>query len=183
MTHPIRLLFPACLLCIAVTSNCFAQRTPQTGVIVGASESAEMAQRVLQYELMLGYELKPTLAVCVDEVFMKSWMLPGKTETQLSNKGVERVRRRLEICQAGVPGNDQDFRLTAEMRMSMEARLKAAQALELSKKSAKDCIEKSNTQEHFKACLTNAFASAPNENLWTRWLTLFERRTTVASIK
>lgn len=183
MKQPMGFLFPACLLCIAVTSNCFAQPTTHVGAVVGASESAEMAQRVLQYELMLGYELKPTLAVCVDEVFLNNWMLPGKTETQLSDKGVERVRRRLEICQAGVPGNDQDFRLTAEIRMSMEARLKAAQALELSKKSAKDCIEKSNTQDSFKACLTNVFASAPSESLWTKWLTLFERRTTVASIK
>jgi hypothetical protein len=178
-----RHLFPACLLSIAVSANCFAQPMPQTGVVVGASESAVMAQRVLQYELMLGYELNPTLAICVDEVFMNSWMLPGNAETQPSDKGVERVRRRLEICQAEVPANDRDFRFAAEIRMNLEARLKAARALELSKTPAKDCLEKSKTQEAFQACLTDAFNVAPSESLWLKWLALFERRPTVAALR
>ena len=185
----VKSFFPACLWLFFLSCNCHAQANLPQDVIANASDPGEVVQRVLQYELVIGYELEAKLAACVDEELQKTWMLPEKAEAELSNKAIERVRRRLEICQAGgkaIPnagGSPGDYRLTTEMRSSLESQLKAARALELSKKPAKDCLAKSDTTENLKACLNAALASSPSESVWSKWLVLFERRTAIASIK
>src|ERR1035437_8306193 len=92
---------PAGLFCLTLMANCFGQAVPVSSTVVDEVQSLEMAQRVLQYELMLGSDLNSNVAVCVDEGIVHAWMVPEKADAQVSGKALERVRRRLETCQAG----------------------------------------------------------------------------------
>ena len=172
----------ASLLCLALMVDCFAQTVPPDASDADASQSTEMALRVLQYELIVGVELDSQLAVCVDTELHNAWMLPEKAQTELSAKAVERVRRRLEICQAGAQSQAKDLRLAAEIRIGMEAQLKAARALELSKNSARNCLNKTQTQDTYKDCMTAALPVASVQFHWPRWLALFNRRTSLVAM-
>lgn len=172
---------PVSLLYLSLMGNCYAQTTPTNSTEVDAAQSTELTLRVLQYEVMLGSELGSTLAVCVDEGLQNAWMLPEKAQTEFSGKAVERIRRRLEICQAGAGSQTKDLRLAGEIRIVMEAQLKAARALELSKNSARSCLSNSQMQDSYKACMATVLPVVPSEFQWTRWLALFERHTSFAA--
>ncbi len=174
--------FPASILCVTLVSNCFAQSAPPTASEIEASLSSGMAQRVLQYELLLGSELDASIAVCVDEELKNTWMVPAKPEVELSAKAIERVRRRLEICQAVSGTHSQQKRLSAEIRRTMELQLIAARALEVPKSLAQSCIAKSQSKDDFKTCLTRAKEMNPSDNEWFKWSTLYDRRAYFAAI-
>ncbi len=170
------------LLSLLLTIGCNAQTNPSIETEVETSQITEMAQRALQYEIMLGAELSPTLAVCVDERLRNVWMLPEKAETELSAKAVGRVRRGLEVCQASADSQSKDLRLSAEIRHGMEAQLIAARRLELTRMSARNCLGKSHTQDTYKECMVIALPATLSEYQWPKWLTLFHRRTSLVAL-
>jgi hypothetical protein len=164
--------------------NCNAQTALPIDAVVDASLTSGMVQRVLQYELMLGSELESRLAVCVDEGLGSTWMIPEKLETEVPAKAIERVRRRLEICQAvsGTRSQDMTMRLAAGIRLSMESQLMAAHALELSKSLAQSCLTKSQSQEVFRICMTKALQMNPGNIQFSKWMTLYDRRANFAAL-
>jgi hypothetical protein len=170
------------LLCLVLTICCTAQTVPSYESEIETSRATEMAQRALQYEMMLGVDINSTLAVCVDERLHDVWMLPEKAETELSAKAVGRVRRGLEICQSSAVGQTKDLRLSAEIRQGMEAQLIAARKLELNRNSARICLGKSQTQDTYKECMAIALPTALSEFQWPKWLMLYERRTSLIAL-
>ena len=175
-----RYAIPNSFLSLLLMANCYAQSTPPNQDEV---DLTQMVQRTLQYQIMLGLELSTSFSVCLDEGLHGSWMLPQKAETEVSMKAVERVRRRLEICQAEASPETTDFRLAAGIRKEMEGRLKAAQALEHSKNVASTCLKQSQFQDAYRAGISAALPQAMNEFQWPRWLSLFERRDSILAFE
>lgn len=170
------------LFCLVLTGEGYAQAMAFSGMEMGASESTALAQRTLQYEMLLGSELSPTIAVCIDEKLGNVWMLPTQSASDLSVRATERIRRRMEICLAEAGSLTIDFRFAAELRRGMEAQLKAAHGLELAKHSARNCLDRSPTQDSYKDCMATALPAALGGVQWNRWLMLFERRANLVAL-
>lgn len=171
----------AVLICLLALADANGQQEPEKVPAIAVQDSSEMAMRVLQYEILLGTNLNPLVAVCIDESHRTSWMLPANSATEASSRAIERIRRTAEICQAGTEGQSTDLRLASKIRAALESQLKAAQALEVSKHSAHNCIGQSKTEETFKACMATALPNSTLDALWTKWLSIFGRRISIAA--
>lgn len=174
------------LICACALANANGQdETAKVSPIAG-QDSSEMALRVMQYEILLGTKLNSSVAVCIDRSHSTSWMLPENSVTEASAKSIEKIRRTAELCQAArraqsTEGQSDDLRLASDIRASLEFQLKAAQALEVSKRTAENCIGQSNTDEKFKACMAISLPSATLDAFWPKWESIFSRRISIAA--
>lgn len=144
---------------------------------VQVPDSAETAlvQRIFQYESVLGSELKPKVAFCVDEAMGKSWFLGDAPTLEIRKSLVEKLRRSAETC--AVVTSTEKARLAAELRAMTERQLKLAQRLEVPIAAARVCVTTSPTPMDFRTCLTKALGKPPAEVDWGYWMVLFERKT------
>ena len=176
----------AILICAFVLTDAYSQQEPANVSVIAGRDSLEMALRVLQYEILLGTELIPLVAVCIDQSHRTSWMLPENSTTEASATAIERIRRTAEICQATTRLQSTEERslamqLVSDIRTSMEFQFKAAHALEASKRTAQNCIAKSKTDENFKTCMAAVRPSLILDSLWPKWLSIFGRRISIAA--
>lgn len=171
---------------VLVFAHANGQQEPTKVPVIAMQDSAEMALRVLQYEILLGTELNPLVAVCIDQTHRSSWILPESSSTEASAKAIERIRRTAEICRARTrqqpsDGPSVDMRLATDIRTSLEFQLNAARALEVTKRSAQNCISQSKTDETFKTCISTALPNSSIDALWAKWLSVFGRRISIAA--
>ncbi len=169
-----------------LTLNCLAQTTTANSLLIDTVKSTEMAQRVLQYEIILGRELSSSIGVCIDGELSYAWMLPEKTETELSLKAIERVKTVQRFCEDRSVRDSNVFSLTgsltAGIRTVMAEQFQAAQVLEQTKKSTRSCLSNAQSQDTYKSCIQLALPMVPSDFQWTRWFSLFERRATLVAL-
>ena len=173
-----------------LTLNCLAQTTTANSFLLGTVQSTEMAQRVFQYEIVLGRELSSDVGVCIDGELSYAWMLPEKAETELSLKAIARVKSIQRVCglHSGSDSNASIFignftagNFTAGIRTVISEQLQAAQVLEQTRKSTRVCLN-SQSQDTYKSCIQMALPVVPSDFQWTRWFSLFERRATLLAL-
>lgn len=134
-----------------------------------------LVQRILQYEFVLGSELKPKIALCLDEAMGSSWFLEADSTLEIRQSVVEKLRRTVETCT--VATSSEGSRLAAQLRAMTEGMLKKAQQLEIPISSARVCISKEISPAEFRNCITKALGKPPAEVDWGYWMILFERST------
>lgn len=163
------------LLCL-VMGGVQAQQTTGIGPSLENNAALTMAQRVIQYETILGVDIEPRLAACMDDRFQAAWLLPARADAEISAQTRERVRRALEVCRIQTSADPDEYRLAAQIRQGMEAQLRLAQEMAVAKGSAQACIDKSQDRDGFKACLSAAIPAGVDASHWAKWMALFDRR-------
>ncbi|MDP3626140.1 MAG: hypothetical protein U1C47_18090 [Hydrogenophaga sp.] len=144
----------------------------------GAAVEASMLQLDLQNELILGAQLSPLIAACMDDEAAGGWVLPSKEQIEISDRAQQRKQRARERCSTAFSGVDETDipRSTSEaLRKGFAEQLQARMALEDAKKHARGCITGQSDSDGYQRCLQSNSATAFGEGTWPRWLALFVR--------
>lgn len=142
----------------------------------GAAVDASMLQLDLQNELILGAQLSPMMAACMDDEAAGGWVLPSKEQVEISERAQQRKQRASERCSTAFSGVDETdiLRSTSEaLRKGFAEQLQARLALEDAKRHSRGCIAGQSNPDGFKSCMHSNEATTTDEGSWTRWLALF----------
>ena len=130
--------------------------------------------RVIQYESVLGFELKAKVALCVDEAMGNQWFLGDDLSQEVRNSTKDRLRQVADTSPVAL--SSEKARLAAQLRALTERQLMLAQRIEKPAAVVRNCMNKSISTVEFRKCLTSVFGKPPPEPEWGHWLVLFERR-------
>jgi hypothetical protein len=150
---------------------------PWDGGRVSAQADASGLQRALHYERMLGLELAPDMAVCVDSRVGESWSLPTVAAMAPSERFVQRAQRAHEECSGLLlpePLDQQRRQVSASFRRQFQRQIQARQSQEPTKQAVKDCLQHQEAPAEFQRCLAQSAPGVLTDMSWPRWLTLFE---------
>jgi len=182
----VRSWLPGVIILISLMVECQAQSNLTRALLLATGQSPEMAQRVFQYEIILGRELSSNIGLCIDGELSYAWMLPENADSELSLKAIERVKNVQRVCEDRFVRDSNVFsltgNLTAGIRTVMAEQLQAAQVLEQTKKSTRICLTNSQSQDTYKSCIQMALPLVPSDFQWTKWFSLFERRATLLAL-
>jgi hypothetical protein len=134
-----------------------------------------LLQRIIQYESVLGFELKPKVALCVDEAMGSIWFLGDDPSLEVRQSIAYKLRNVAESC--AVAMSSEKARLAAQLRALTERQLKLAQRLEMPVATARACVAKSATPTEFRNCISKVLRNPPDETDWGYWMVLYERKT------
>ena len=155
--------------------------TAQIAAVAGAPGAATETSMVLldlQNELILGTQLSPMMAACLDDEAAGGWVLPSNAQIEISDRAQQRKQRALENCSFPIPDLaviDSPRKTSEALRRGFADQLQARLALEDAKKHARDCIAGQANAEGFKRCLLANTETTVDEGSWPRWFTLFVR--------
>lgn len=172
-------LLGALAACAALTAAvAVAEPAPpgNSGRAAGQGDAAGL-QRALHYERMLGLELAPDMAVCVDARVGAAWTLPSVAATPPSERLVERAQRAHEECRGLLlpePLDQARRQVSASFRRQFQRQIQARQAQEPTKQAVKACLHEQEASAGFKGCLAHQAPGVLTEMNWPRWLALFE---------
>jgi hypothetical protein len=144
----------------------------------GTGVRASMVLLDLQNELILGTQLSPMMAACLDDGAADGWVLPSQAQIEISERTQQRKQRARERCSASLSGMDEGdiTRSTSEaIHKEFAEQLQARLALEKTKESARRCIARQRDSEGFQRCMTSDAPTVAAEGAWPRWLALFVR--------
>jgi hypothetical protein len=156
----------------------WAADTPSVDINASTPKSANILQRALHYEWMLGNALGPEMAACVEARVGDKWSLPVSVDAPPSERLVERVQRAHEYCSAALASDQLDFDrrfIVQSLRKQLKEQTTARQSLEETKVAARTCITKNEDAMQFKRCMEQSAPAVLTELTWPRWLTLFEQ--------
>jgi len=145
---------------------------------LGTGVHASMVLLDLQNELILGTQLSPVMAACLDERAADGWVLPFQAQIEISERAQQRKQRARERCSAALSGMDKGDipRSTSEaIRKEFSEHLQARLALEEIKESARRCIAGQRNSEGFQRCMRSNAPTVAADGAWPRWLALFVR--------
>lgn len=162
---------------LMIAATAWAMCFPVGAQSVKPARLAAMIQMDLQNELILGEQLRPSMASCLDSYAGGGWVLPRSAEAEISDRALQRKQRAKEACSAAmVP--DMEHRLATEaLRTGLEKHYQARMALEETKKKVRVCLKDAVGEERFKHCLEQDAPAAIEGAAWSRWLDLFARYT------
>jgi len=135
----------------------------------------------LQNELILGEQLSPAMAACVDDEAAGRWVLPSKPGSEISDRAQQRKQRAREHCSAaltGVQGSDIPRNTSEAMHKVFAEHLQARLALEETKKHARTGHTSSRDDDGFERCLQPNAALVADDATRAQWLALFARYST-----
>lgn len=161
----------AALLSLVVCSHALAGK-------VDPATATAMLLIDLQNELILGQQLSPAMAACVDDEAAGRWVLPSKPESEISDRAQQRKQRAREHCSAaltGVQGSDIPRNTSEAMHKMFAEHLQARLALEETKKQARTCLTTSRDDDGFERCLQPNAALVADDATRAQWLALFAR--------
>jgi len=154
-----------------------------TQALAGQSDTASASSLMLidlQNELILGTQLSPMMAACVDDDAAGGWVLPSRLDSEIADRSQQRKQRAREHCSAVLTGlRETDIpRNTSEaLHKGFAQHLQARRALEEPKKTARACLTNSYDQAAFRRCMQHHPIVVADGTSWSRWQTLFARYT------
>ena len=134
----------------------------------------------LQNELILGTQLSPMMATCMDDDATGGWVLPARLEREITDLAQQRKQRASEHCGtalAGVTASDIPRGTSEALHKGFAQHLQARMALEEPKRAARACLANSEDQVAFRRCVQHNGIEVADGVSWSRWLTLFARHT------
>ncbi len=134
-----------------------------------------LLQRIIQYESVLGFELKPKVALCIDDAMGRIWFLGDDPSLEVKQSTAYKLRNVAESC--AVAMSSEKARLAAQLRALTERQLKLAQRLEMPVATARACVAKPSTATEYRNCLSKVLRTTPDETDWGYWMVLYERKT------
>lgn len=160
-----RLLFSTLLLSYVLSTGAVS-----AGSSSPSPQAGELLLRLLQYEAMLGDELTPEMALCVDMVTRGRFFEFAPDGGPPGASAINSVRRAAELC--AISPAYGATRLVGELRELLAKQL--AQATKLN--AVRQCLSQSVGTEALRTCVTTATGAPPTPTEWRQWTTLFQQR-------